>query len=408
MKPLSTHLSTSPQARDRRMRLSALFAATLLSAGGAAAQSSTGLTIQMPVLPRIEGCNAPGGLVRIESSDEPGSAPYWCGVPPMCLTVASGAFNGTSFHCDINAYARREPRGNPAGLPGANGVRDPDDLTCQAGLYAGGRPVGGICPPAPTPPAPPPPSPSIGGSVWFNPASGYDGDAATLFWTGSGAAAIADVLACTTGYSSAGQPATGGAAVGNLSGGASVTCGVRFWDAGRTMSADASATMPNSSAVSGTPSPPPPPPACGPTEVWNPISGACVPSPSPPPAPAQCPAQRLYLPVYTYTVTSWVFDPINGAVDGYTPSLSGAGYANFDIGGTGAHPVGYVGTILPFQNDHAYLAGVSPAGSPYYLTGQVVYTGSDFCAVGAALECQADLTFRVWAGLAGTCSGLGD
>lgn len=390
MKPLSTHLSTSPQARDRRMRLSALFAATLLSAGGAAAQSSTGLTIQMPVLPRIEGCNAPGGLVRIESSDEPGSAPYWCGLPPMCLTVASGAFNGTSYHCDINAYARREPRGNPAGLPGANGVRDPDDLTCQAGLYAGGRPVGGICPPAPTPPAPPPPSPSIGGSVWFNPASGYDGDAATLFWTGSGAAAIADVLACTTGYSSAGQPATGGAAVGNLSGGASVTCGVRFWDAGRTMSADASATMPNSSAGSGSTPPPPPPPSCPAPLVWDPIYG-CVASTPPPPAPSQCPAQRIYYPIATYAATSWSWD---GSTGDYVPSLTYAGNVAFDIGGTGEHPVGYLGTMWPVTVDHLYSGGVSPSGVPLTLIASLTGGLPDVCAVQVSLECQVDLTWR--------------
>lgn len=34
----------------------------------------------------IEGCMASGGLQRITATDEPGSAAFWCGAPPYCLT----------------------------------------------------------------------------------------------------------------------------------------------------------------------------------------------------------------------------------------------------------------------------------------------------------------------------------
>lgn len=98
----------------------------------------------------IEGCNAPGGLVRITDSDEPGSAQFWCGTPPECLAVGT-AYNES---CKFVPYCRRDPRGNPAGAPGANGCRDPEDLIC---VSTGLHPVGGKCPPPVVPPPPPPP-----------------------------------------------------------------------------------------------------------------------------------------------------------------------------------------------------------------------------------------------------------
>ena len=89
----------------------------------------------------IEGCNEPGGLRRINSTDEPGSSsPFWCGEPPFCLTDAAAP---TNEQCTIVPFSRRDPRGDPNGRPGANGVRDPDDLRC---VNTGLQPIAGRCP----------------------------------------------------------------------------------------------------------------------------------------------------------------------------------------------------------------------------------------------------------------------
>lgn len=45
----------------------------------------------MQVLPRVEGCNIPGGLQPITSSDGPNDAMFWCGLPPYCLTMPVGS-----------------------------------------------------------------------------------------------------------------------------------------------------------------------------------------------------------------------------------------------------------------------------------------------------------------------------
>lgn len=93
----------------------------------------------------IEGCNVPGGLQRITSSDEPGqSAQFWCGPPPYCLTDA--ALPG-SWNCTVVPFSRREPRGDPSGTPSANPVRDPDDLRC---VNTGLPPISGRCPMPPS------------------------------------------------------------------------------------------------------------------------------------------------------------------------------------------------------------------------------------------------------------------
>lgn len=91
----------------------------------------------------IEGCNVAGGLQPITSSDEGDSAMFWCGTPPYCLTqpaIAAGE------QCTILQYARRNPRYDPNGTPGANGVRDPDDLRCS---NTGLPPINGRCPTQP-------------------------------------------------------------------------------------------------------------------------------------------------------------------------------------------------------------------------------------------------------------------
>lgn len=89
----------------------------------------------------IEGCLAPGGLVKITSTDEPGvSAPYWCGKPPFCLTDAATPLGE---QCTILPYSRRNPRYDPNGAPGANGVRNPQDLRC---VNTGLMPIAGRCP----------------------------------------------------------------------------------------------------------------------------------------------------------------------------------------------------------------------------------------------------------------------
>lgn len=144
----------------------ALFLAAAAGTSGAsfAQTADKAIRFTMPALPRIDGCMASGGLQRITTSDEPGSAMYWCGVPPQCLTVVPGGFNGTSHHCTIASYSRREPRGSATGLPGVNAVRDPQDLTCQAGALAGMQPSSGICPPSPPPPVPDP--------SWWDPGPG--------------------------------------------------------------------------------------------------------------------------------------------------------------------------------------------------------------------------------------------
>jgi hypothetical protein len=89
----------------------------------------------------IEGCLAPGGLQRITHSDEPGmSAFFWCGPPPFCLTEPAIS---VGERCLVLQYARREPRYDPNGMPGVNGVRDPEDLRCE---NTGLMPINGRCP----------------------------------------------------------------------------------------------------------------------------------------------------------------------------------------------------------------------------------------------------------------------
>lgn len=89
----------------------------------------------------IEGCNVPGGLQRITDSDEPGvSTMFWCGTPPFCLTDAAIP---VGERCRVVPYSRREPRGDPNGIPGANGVRNPEDLRCE---NTGLQPINGRCP----------------------------------------------------------------------------------------------------------------------------------------------------------------------------------------------------------------------------------------------------------------------
>ena len=93
----------------------------------------------------IEGCLAPGGLVKVTSTDEPAmSGPYWCGTPPHCLTEAALPGN---WNCTVVPFSRRNPRGDPNGTPGSNGVRDPQDLRC---VNTGLQPIAGRCPMPPT------------------------------------------------------------------------------------------------------------------------------------------------------------------------------------------------------------------------------------------------------------------
>ena len=93
----------------------------------------------------IEGCNIPGGLQRVTSSDEPGkSTQFWCGSPPFCLTDAATPL---AEQCTILPFTRRDPRYDPNGKPGVNGVRDPDDLVCT---NMGLPPINGRCPLPPT------------------------------------------------------------------------------------------------------------------------------------------------------------------------------------------------------------------------------------------------------------------
>lgn len=92
--------------------------------------SDGGVLQDLKAVRPIEGCNIAGGLTPVVgNTDEPGkSAPMWCGTPPFCLTPGSVGGNEV---CDMLAYSRREPRYNPAGVPGVNGVRHPFDLRCR-------------------------------------------------------------------------------------------------------------------------------------------------------------------------------------------------------------------------------------------------------------------------------------
>lgn len=91
-------------------------------------------------LPMIDGCNAPGGLTPITSSDSPESAMFWCGVAPYCLTMPIG----NSERCHIVPGSRNG---------GTTGVRNPQDLVCDTTSL---QPTGpshatpGRCPIAPT------------------------------------------------------------------------------------------------------------------------------------------------------------------------------------------------------------------------------------------------------------------
>lgn len=112
-----------------------------LLAGGVQAQRLNDPALDgMQVLPRVEGCNAPGGLFPITSSDGPMDAPYWCGAPPYCLTMPVG----NAERCHIIPGVRQG---------GLRGVRDPQDLLCDVTNV---NPTGpthatpGRCPVAPT------------------------------------------------------------------------------------------------------------------------------------------------------------------------------------------------------------------------------------------------------------------
>lgn len=72
----------------------------------------------MQTLPRAEGCNVPGGLRPITSSDGPNDAMFWCGAPPYCLTMAPGS----PERCHIIPGVRQG---------GLRGVRNPTDLLCD-------------------------------------------------------------------------------------------------------------------------------------------------------------------------------------------------------------------------------------------------------------------------------------
>lgn len=114
---------------------------TMLFMGQAGAQALNDPAIDgMRVLPRVEGCNVPGGLQPITSSDGPNDAMFWCGPPPYCLTMAVGS----PERCHIIPGSRNG---------GTNGVRNPLDLLCDV---ANVNPTGpthatpGRCPVPPT------------------------------------------------------------------------------------------------------------------------------------------------------------------------------------------------------------------------------------------------------------------
>lgn len=115
----------------------AAFAATTANGYFTYDPAKEGMRDLREMLP-IEGCNVPGGLVRITDRDEPGSAAYWCGPPPHCLAEGTHPVDS----CRYVPFCRREPRGNPNGIPGANGCRDPEDLIC---VSSGEHPEGGLC-----------------------------------------------------------------------------------------------------------------------------------------------------------------------------------------------------------------------------------------------------------------------
>ncbi|WP_234265192.1 hypothetical protein [Hydrogenophaga sp. NFH-34] len=147
------------------MRISSVFRTLLLSASAALLAASAMAQAPSHILPgggwymdpsvhgmldtfqirRIEGCNEPGGLTEITSSDEPGvNAPYWCGPAPFCLTTPAVA---AGERCSILPYSTRNPRYSAAGAPGANGVRNPTDLRCD---NTGLAPINSRCPVIPT------------------------------------------------------------------------------------------------------------------------------------------------------------------------------------------------------------------------------------------------------------------
>lgn len=74
--------------------------------------------VGMQKLPLVEGCNVPGGLRPITSSDGPRDGMFWCGPPPYCLTMAVGS----PERCHIIPGSREG---------GLKGVRDPQDLLCD-------------------------------------------------------------------------------------------------------------------------------------------------------------------------------------------------------------------------------------------------------------------------------------
>lgn len=90
----------------------------LLSLGAQAQRLNDPALDGMKVLPRVEGCDAPGGLFPITSSDGPNDAPFWCGAPPYCLTKPVGNVE----RCHIIPGVRQG---------GLRGVRNPTDLLCD-------------------------------------------------------------------------------------------------------------------------------------------------------------------------------------------------------------------------------------------------------------------------------------
>lgn len=158
---------------------SAIVAAGLAFFAQAHAQALNDPAIHgMQVLPRVEGCNVPGGLQPITSSDGPNDAMFWCGAPPYCLTMTVGS----PERCHIIPGSRNG---------GERGVRNPQDLRCDV---SGAQPTGpthampGRCP-VPATPAPTvqvmfnPPNPTVNTSVQVRTLTS---NATSLTWTCSG------------------------------------------------------------------------------------------------------------------------------------------------------------------------------------------------------------------------------
>lgn len=251
----------------RRLHALMLAVAAATAAPSAFAQSfASNLQFEMPVVPRIDGCMVPGGLQLIQSSDEPGSARYWCGLPPQCLTVPQGTFNGTTYHCSINPFSRREPRGDPAGLPGRNPVRDPQDLTCENGQLAGGNPAAGICPPV----------------VALGP-TGYPlNSACDSYYQG----VLTDGQRCNWQLNPSSYPPP-------------YTVGGGCWNYNVMRTANQAACLAEEAVIYGPPAPPPPP-AVFEVVYYDPYATSPAPSPVPAPAPEPAASPTPAPPPATY------------------------------------------------------------------------------------------------------------